>query len=67
VERIAEEGIATRLFAGNDARRIALLVFDLAHRFMDASALAGALSEGNFDARRDRVFRATLRALTGSR
>lgn len=68
VERIAEEGIATRLFAGSDARRLAALALDLTHRFCDPAALskAGATQAG-LDARRDRVIRWAIRALTGRR
>ncbi|CAN1526513.1 AcrR Transcriptional regulator [Rhabdaerophilaceae bacterium] len=62
VMRIAEEGIATRLFGGSDARWAGQLVLDLAHRFIDPATLA-CNRESASDARRDRVIRAAIRAL----
>lgn len=66
IERIAEEGIATRLFAGSDARRLAALALDLTYRFCDPGAvLRGGATQGGLDSRRDRVIRWAVRALTG--
>ncbi|MCA1952561.1 MAG: TetR/AcrR family transcriptional regulator [Hyphomicrobiales bacterium] len=64
--RIADEGIATRLFGGSDARRAAALALDLAHRFCDPAALSCAESGiPAGDGRRERVVRWAVRALTG--
>lgn len=66
VGRISEEGIATRLFAGSDARRAAQLALDLAYRFVDARVVLLTAEDQTSDARRDRAIRAVIRAL-GSR
>lgn len=66
VGRIIEEGIATRLFAGSDARRAAQLALDLAYRFVDARVVLLTAEDQTSDARRDRAIRAVIRAL-GSR
>lgn len=65
--RIAEEGIATRLFAagGGDSRRAAQLALDLAHRFLSPPTVLSDAGEPGLDARRDRAIRGALRALTG--
>jgi AcrR family transcriptional regulator len=64
VMRVVEEGIATRLFGGSDARRAAMLALDLAHRFCDAGSVSRAApSAGSGDGRRDRVIRAAVRAM----
>lgn len=63
VMRIVEEGVSTRIFAGNDSRRTAQLAFDLMHRFMEPGALRLPGGDAASDARRDRVIRATIRAL----
>lgn len=66
VERIVEEGSATRLFSGGDPRRMAMLALDLAHRFSDPATLWRTDREqGLSDSRRDRVIRWAVRALTG--
>lgn len=62
VARIAEEGMATRLFGGSDAKRASQLALDLVHRFIDPATLA-CNRESASDARRDRVIRAAIRAL----
>lgn len=64
VMRIAEEGIATRLFGGSDARRAATLALDLAHRFCDPAAVWQAQGVPS-DGRSDRAMRAAMRALLG--
>ncbi|KAF0227539.1 MAG: TetR family transcriptional [Beijerinckiaceae bacterium] len=65
VERIVEEGSATRLFSGGDVRRMAMLALDLAHRFSDPAALWRVERQpGPSDSRRDRVIRWAVRALT---
>lgn len=68
VERIAEEGIATRIFSGGEARRLAMLVHDLGFRFLDPGAIlrAGRIAPVG-EQRRDRAIRAIIRALTGRR
>lgn len=63
VLRIVEEGISTRIFFGTDARRSAQLAFDLAHRFIEPSALAMAAPDIASDGRRDRAIRSMIRAL----
>lgn len=65
VERIIEEGNVTRLFQGGDSRRLGMLVLDLTHRFMNPVAVqeAGGGDAAN-DARRDRVIRAAIRAIS---
>lgn len=63
VSRIVEEGISTRIFSGGDARRSVQLAFDLAHRFIDPSALAAAGTDGASDGRRDRTIRSVIRAV----
>lgn len=63
VSRIVEEGISTRIFSGGDARRSAQLAFDLAHRFIDPSALAAAGTDVASDGRRDRTIRSVIRAM----
>lgn len=66
--RIVEEGMATRLFGGSEARRSVQLVLDLAHRFVDPAAVRLDLAEPPIpDLRRDRVVRAAIRALTAQR
>ena len=68
VGRIIEEGITTRLFAGADAKRATSLLLDLAHRFIDPTAvLAGFSGDPASDGRRDRAVRAAIRALTARR
>jgi AcrR family transcriptional regulator len=66
--RIVEEGMATRLFGGGEARRSVQLVLDLTHRFVDPAAVRLDLAEPPIpDLRRDRVVRAAIRALTVQR
>ncbi len=65
LERIVEEGIATRLFHGIEARRGAQLAADLTAAFCDPCVLAVRPPEGALEQRRDRVIRAALRALIG--
>lgn len=65
VERIVEEGNVTRLFQGGESRRLGALVLDLTHRFRDPLAVQAASGdEGAGDARRDRVIRAAIRAIS---
>jgi AcrR family transcriptional regulator len=64
-ERIVEEGTVTRLFAGGEARRLATLVLDLAHRFCDPGAIwRHDRVDPASDARRDRTIRAAIRAIS---
>ncbi|MGL5446390.1 MAG: TetR/AcrR family transcriptional regulator [Rhabdaerophilum sp.] len=63
VSRIIEEGISTRIFGGNEARRSVQLAFDLAHRHVDPAALMTAGPEIASDGRRDRAIRAVIRAM----
>lgn len=65
LERIAEEGISTRLFTGPDARRAGQLAADLCAAYCDPRVLMVRLGEGAQEQRRDRVIRAAVRALTG--
>lgn len=60
--RVVEEGIATRLFSGNDARRLGLLVFDLAYKFVDPSAVLNA--GGTSAQQRDRAMQAIIRVVS---
>jgi AcrR family transcriptional regulator len=61
---IVEEGNVTRLFLGGEARRLALLVLDLMHRFCDPVAIWHLdRRDQPGDVRRDRVIRATIRTL----
>ena len=65
VSRVIEEGMATRLFGGQDAARLASLALDLSHRFIDPSAML--LSDDGSampEARRDRTIRWAIRAIT---
>jgi AcrR family transcriptional regulator len=64
-ERICEEGIATRLFHGPDARRAAQLAGDLSVAFCHPAALNVQNPEPAPEARRDRTIRAAVRALAG--
>lgn len=65
IEKICEEGIVTRVFAGSDARRQAVLASDLTHRFLDpGSILHLDTPQPASDARRDRAIRAAIRALS---
>jgi len=60
--RIIEEGMATRLFGGSDARRAAVLVLDVTHRFSNpATALQGLGDSVALAARRDRLIRWAVR------
>lgn len=65
-ERIIEEGNVTRLFSGGDSRRMAVLALDLACRFCDPGTVwkdrAGTVGS---EARRDRVIRWVVRAMSG--
>lgn len=68
LERIAEEGIGTRLFTGADARKLVALVQDLAFRFISPAAIAREMTPGlASEARRDRTVRAIVRALMSRR
>jgi AcrR family transcriptional regulator len=68
LERIAEEGIATRIFAGGEARRLVVLACDLAFRFIDPGAIWRAGSGNTLgEGRQDRVIRTVIRAMTGRR
>lgn len=68
VARIADEGMATRLFRGGDARRLVTLAMDLAWRFVDpASVMAADLGAPASDARRDRAIRWVVRAMTSQK
>ncbi|HRK24619.1 MAG TPA: TetR family transcriptional regulator [Beijerinckiaceae bacterium] len=67
--QVVEEGIATRLFAGSDPRRLRQTISDLMHRFIDPHALrtAASIEPASFDARRERATRAVLRTLAAAR
>ena len=71
--RVLEEGLSTRVFTGGDVNRLERLVLDVAHRFIDPTALQQAFrpgrgkSDGRLDSRRDRVLRVLLRGLVGFR
>lgn len=65
LERIAEEGISTRLFSLPEARRGAQLASDLAAAYCDPRVLFVRAQEGVSDQRRDRAIRAAVRALVG--
>ena len=64
-ERICEEGISTRLFNAPDARRAAQLAGDLSATYCDPRVLGLRVSEMAAEQRRDRVIRASVRALVG--
>ena len=64
-ERICEEGISTRLFSGPDARRAAQLAGDLSAAYCDPRVLGLREGETAAEQRRDRVIRASVRALVG--
>lgn len=63
LERIAEEGISTRLFHLPEARRGAQLVGDLAAAYCDPRVLFVRPQEGVSDQRRDRAIRSAVRSL----
>lgn len=65
LERIAEEGISTRLFHPGEARRAAQLAADLAGCFCDPRMVLLRGGEGVSEQRRDRAIRAAVRALVG--
>lgn len=64
-ERVCEEGISTRLFNGPDARRAAQLAGDLSAAYCDPRVLGLREGETAAEQRRDRVIRASVRALVG--
>ena len=66
VEQIIEEGNVTRLFSGGDSRRMAVLALDLSCRFCEpAMVWAGRAAAVGSEARRDRVIRWSVRAMSG--
>lgn len=66
---IVEEGLATRLFAGGDVRRIEQLIVDVMARFIEPLSIQRM--EGHdlqhSDSRRDRVIRLLIRGLAAGR
>lgn len=65
LERIAEEGISTRLFHVSEARRAAQLASDLAAAFCDPRVVLMRAGDAVSEPRRDRAIRAAVRALVG--
>lgn len=66
VERVIEEGNVTRLFSGGDSRRMAVLALDLACRFCDpVTVWSDRAATLGAEARRDRVVRWAVRAMSG--
>ncbi|MCZ8184287.1 MAG: TetR/AcrR family transcriptional regulator [Beijerinckiaceae bacterium] len=66
VERVIEEGNVTRLFSGGDSRRMAVLALDLGCRFCDPGMVwLGKADSVGSEARRDRVVRWVVRAMSG--
>jgi AcrR family transcriptional regulator len=69
LQRVVEEGMASRAFAAGDERRAMALIFDAAHRFIHPlalrldSATAGAALEDRFE----RIIALVLRALRSGR
>ena len=66
VERVIEEGNVTRLFSGGDSRRMAVLALDLGCRFCEPGMVwLGRTDSVGSEARRDRVVRWVVRAMSG--
>ncbi|MCA0405980.1 MAG: TetR/AcrR family transcriptional regulator [Proteobacteria bacterium] len=65
LERIAEEGISTRLFHLSEVRRAAQLAGDLAASYCDPRMVLVRGGDVVSEQRRDRAIRAAVRALVG--